>query len=225
MTGKNEVKNFFDDLSSGWSERYKKLNSMEDRKKIFSNCLKKSNKNNSKILDFGCGSGDITTYLHDLNHEMTALDISHKMLSEAKANFNGRNINCKLYSGSGSIELSDAYFDVIISSSVMEYVEDVEYVLKDFNRLLKPGGYLFITVPDMRHRIRNKESIIMKFISVKPLNYLLSKSRWSEGVRYLNLSKNRYSIKRWEEIISASGFVIHEVPNCLSPLVLLTAKK
>lgn len=45
------------------------------------------------------------------------------------------------------IPVADATFDVILCTEVLEHVPEPILVLKELSRLLKPGGYAFITAP------------------------------------------------------------------------------
>lgn len=42
---------------------------------------------------------------------------------------------------------SDAEFDSVLSTQVLEHVDDVDAVFSEFRRVLRPGGYLCLTVP------------------------------------------------------------------------------
>jgi 2-polyprenyl-3-methyl-5-hydroxy-6-metoxy-1,4-benzoquinol methylase len=50
------------------------------------------------------------------------------------------------------VPLADASFDTIVSTEVIEHLENPRAVFREFNRLLKPHGYLVVTTP-------NQESI------------------------------------------------------------------
>lgn len=43
---------------------------------------------------------------------------------------------------------SDSTFDFVYSSHCLEHLENVELALKHWARILKPGGYLYMVVPD-----------------------------------------------------------------------------
>lgn len=53
------------------------------------------------------------------------------------------------------LELDNKSFDVVICREVIEHVESVPHVLREFNRILKPGGTLILTFPN-RLQIRSR---------------------------------------------------------------------
>lgn len=49
-----------------------------------------------------------------------------------------------------AIPVEDGFFDTIICNAVLEHVENPEEVLAEFNRVCRPGGVLYLTVPFMQ---------------------------------------------------------------------------
>lgn len=45
------------------------------------------------------------------------------------------------------IPFSDNFFDGILCTEVLEHVLDLEIVLREFHRVLKPEGILLISIP------------------------------------------------------------------------------
>lgn len=97
------------------------------------------------LLDAGCGAGYWAIAASHLNKQVFGIDITEKYLSYAKTlkkNFHRQNINLKL----GKIEnlpYHDNFFDFIICYSVWMFT-DKEKTLKEFRRVLKPGGKLYL---------------------------------------------------------------------------------
>ena len=50
-----------------------------------------------------------------------------------------------------AIPFADESIDVIISAAVLEHVEDLEQSVSEINRVLKPGGFVYIEIPFMQH--------------------------------------------------------------------------
>ncbi|MCA9103273.1 MAG: class I SAM-dependent methyltransferase [Planctomycetales bacterium] len=50
-----------------------------------------------------------------------------------------------------AIPFADASVDVIISAAVLEHVEDIQQSVGEINRVLKPGGFVYIEIPFMQH--------------------------------------------------------------------------
>lgn len=98
------------------------------------------------VLDAGCGPGFLTTYLLNAGADVTAFDISPKMIELArkrsgeKARFFLADMACPLP------QLKDGEFDLVASSLAIDYVRDWSVPLGEFQRVLKPRGRLVISV-------------------------------------------------------------------------------
>lgn len=108
--------------------------------------LYKSLKNNStflsgKILDFGCGS---KPYEHLFINATEYIGVDYKI--------EGRTENLDkidfFYDGK-NIPFDDSSFDSILCTEVLEHVFNIEELLLEFKRVLKPGGKALITTPFM----------------------------------------------------------------------------
>lgn len=95
-----------------------------------------------KVLDLGCGYGWHCEYAADHGAaEVTGVDISEKMLEEARKSHKKGNttyICCPIE----DIDFEEASFDIILSSLAFHYIENYEEIVDKIHKLLKPGGYL-----------------------------------------------------------------------------------
>jgi len=225
MNKTKEVRNYFDSLAPHWSDRYLDDSMVQSRLNLFKTELNNNGKLEGEVLDFGCGSGEITYFLSDNGYEMQGTDVSVEMIKEAKETRENSLITWQIYSGVGRLNYVDNQFDAVISSSVLEYAPNIEELLSEFFRILKPGGVVIFTVPDLRHWHRLKESVLILLLKIKFIKSILVKSKWSEGAHYLLYSKNRLTIKKWLKKIKKIGFIPSSVPECKSALVLISAIK
>jgi len=65
----------------------------------------------------------------------------------------GRYPNVHIVSSLQNIPYKDASVDLVVSNSVLEHIYDYKSVIEEIYRVLKPGGYLYLSVPNlcMRH--------------------------------------------------------------------------
>ena len=95
---------------------------------------------NKKILDFGSGFGSTANYLAKDN-EVTAIEPNIDMIEEREWENDYTQIV-------GNIEnlkdFGDGYFDVVVCHNVLEFAEERAEIVKEFSRVLKPGGILSI---------------------------------------------------------------------------------
>jgi len=192
---------FFNSLASDWSQRYKKDPEMANRVQKFYNKLTHHLQMNSpSILDFGCGSGDIIHSLKGYGFTLFATDVSEEMLHFAESKDTEKKIRWCQYSGTGPLPFSNQQFHAVISSSVFEYLDaPFETLIQIHNSLHKDGLFIF-SVPNLKDSHRKKEDILRKLSRLTFLKNILLRSRWAEGVRYLSLSKNRYSLSKWQDL-------------------------
>ncbi|MDO8600839.1 MAG: class I SAM-dependent methyltransferase [bacterium] len=99
------------------------------------------------MLDAGCGSGIFSELLLKRGaKKAVCVDVSDAMLKFARkrkkaASLRGMDIRKKDFTKTG---FPDKTFDLIIAIYSLPYVVDVKKVFKEFSRLLKIGGLLFI---------------------------------------------------------------------------------
>jgi len=99
---------------------------------------------NFKILDVGCGTGELLKQLalYYPNNSYTGIDLSAGMLTVARQKLHQ---DIKLYQSSLSwTDLSNQQFDLVITNSVFHFVTDKSLFLNECKRVLKPNGYLLI---------------------------------------------------------------------------------
>ena len=99
------------------------------------------------VLELGCGAGYFTQELARSGADVVAIDVSPELLQLARTNCDAPNVQ---YETENAYELSygDAVFDSVVGSSVLHHLE-IEQALRDVYRVLKPGGTIFFTEPNM----------------------------------------------------------------------------
>ncbi len=102
-------------------------------------------------LDVGCGSGVIADGLGKMGLNVTAIDANPQAIAYAQATFARQNVRF-LPGYLDELELPDASFDVATCLEVIEHVypPQIDKLLSDFRRLLRPGGRLLLTTPNYR---------------------------------------------------------------------------
>ena len=108
----------------------------------------------ARLLDFSCGRGDvIAACLSRMGpkQEIVATDFSEAVLDHVRARFAG---DPRFKGAVSSRELpalpAEERFDVVVATEVIEHLHDDELaaMLTECRRLLKPGGYVFLTTPN-----------------------------------------------------------------------------
>lgn len=96
------------------------------------------------VLEIGCGTGLNTRYLAEHARKVTAIDFSAGMLEKARANTGAANVKFQQGDIKNVWDVEDASVDVIVTTLVLEHIEDLAHVYKEAARVLRPGGEFLI---------------------------------------------------------------------------------
>ena len=96
-----------------------------------------------RILDMGCGRGDFLKIAHDYGYEVQGSDLSTAESPHPEVPiFQGFLKDANFPSQS---------FDIIVTRNTLEHIFDPNEDLRELNRLLKPGGLLYVKVPHRKY--------------------------------------------------------------------------
>lgn len=222
----NDKDAIFDRWSGHWSDHYAERGLMVARIGRFSTALDKRVTAGAAILDFGCGTGEITRALAAAGWRMTGCDSSPAMIERARRADDGTVCWRQLDSPAGSgLPFADESFDGAISSSVFEYLDDPSATAGEIARVLKPDGVFLLTVPDPRHAIRRIEARKIPFARSAIVWGLIRHTRWADQFAYLRMSANRWPPETWAALLDQAGFAVEDLPACTDPLIMLAARK
>jgi SAM-dependent methyltransferase len=101
-----------------------------------------------KCLDYGCGAGQIVSILKSAGVDAYGCDVFYAggdYTSKVAPELFGKTV---LPMHDGRIPFADETFDYITSNQVFEHVEDLDAVLAEIRRVLKPNGRLLSLFPD-----------------------------------------------------------------------------
>lgn len=102
------------------------------------------------LLDFGCGNGSQTMLFADEFDTIVGADVVAEHIASFTAGLSAteaERIRPLLYDGD-RLPLDDATVDAVVSFEVLEHVADEQASLAEILRVLKPGGWLAMTVPN-----------------------------------------------------------------------------
>ncbi len=102
----------------------------------------------ARILDYGCGAGRLVHAAREAGLDFSGADVfyagSNAKTEAQAAGLLGSSVH--EISG-GRLPFPDAHFDLVVNNQVMEHVEDLNAVLAEIHRVLKPGGQLLSLFP------------------------------------------------------------------------------
>lgn len=111
---------------------------------------KHTNEQKIKVLDAGAGHGAFTKKLHEDGYEVAACDLYPEY-------YRYKEVPCKQADISKELPFGDEQFDAVISIEVMEHIPDHKAFFSESSRVLKKGGKLFVSTPNilsLKSRIR-----------------------------------------------------------------------
>ena len=167
---------------------------------------------NCIVLDYGCATGTRTNILAEDVNEIWGIDISSKMIEEAKRRANESKVENVHYLHATIFDerLEKESFDAIVAYSILHLIDDLEKVIRRVYELLKPGGF-FISETIA---LGEKKSLLSGIMC------LLTKTRFFPSVTFLSFSQ-------LESLISEGNFQIvkTEIMEPKPPVSFIVAKK
>jgi ubiquinone/menaquinone biosynthesis C-methylase UbiE len=105
----------------------------------------------SRILDAGCGTGEITSRLAELfpDAHVLGVDIIDEHLELARSRYAHLSTRMAFeHQSVFSLEADDATFDLTVCRHVIQSIPHPDRVLAELKRVTRPGGYLHVIAED-----------------------------------------------------------------------------
>jgi SAM-dependent methyltransferase len=196
-----------------------------------------------RVLDIGCGEGQISRLVHTLGGRAVGLDPTWAQLTVASTRAGGP---VYVQGRAGGLPFAAGAFDAVVACLVFEHIADVDDAIRELARVLRPGGtFVFL----LNHPLLQTpgsgwidDHILMEqYWRIGP--YLVEDTTMEEvakGVvlpfvhrplsRYVNaMAANRLLITRMEEPAPPPGFVAladeYSDSATIPRLLLLRAEK
>lgn len=104
------------------------------------------------ILDVGCGAGKQCFLYHDHLHgqaEITGGDVNDELLDKARSENHrlGKDVTFMPLNFDRRFELPDDHFDLVSCCFAIYYAADIPFTIREFHRVIKPGGVMFASGP------------------------------------------------------------------------------
>ncbi|MCP4699045.1 MAG: class I SAM-dependent methyltransferase [Gammaproteobacteria bacterium] len=112
----------------------------EDILRIFKSFIKTE----GKVLDFGCGRGNVVTFLREGGMEAFGIELDRPPIREAIPPHAAKFIT--LYDGKIPLPYGDNEFDIVTAVEVLEHIKDYYGAIREISRVSK--GVFIATVPD-----------------------------------------------------------------------------
>jgi SAM-dependent methyltransferase len=144
-------------------------------------------------VEVGCGPGRMTGALAERFDEVLALDVSPAMLERARAAIDAANVRFLAVSGERLDGVDDAAADTLVCYLVLQHLPRRRAVLaylREFARVLAPGGEAFVQVPVLDDGVRPRVWRALRSIVVPVLARLAPSPERGLAFRGVRLTRN-----------------------------------
>ena len=171
---------------------------------------------NKKVLEAGCGTGLVAGYLQKLGLQVTALDLSQKVLDYAKKIATNSNVlsPCKYEQGDIlNLKYKDKAFDVVFSNGVLEHFNDEELV-KILSNQMRISKYVIFGIPStyfgMNEKMLGNERSLTVSEWKKIINRAGGRVVEQTSFHYYKLYRRIVEVKKWFRPKAFLLFIIEE---------------
>jgi SAM-dependent methyltransferase len=104
---------------------------------------------NLRILNVGCGSGELSLQLAARGHQVVGIDIEEAYIDLARRNAAAlaNPVQCRFIACGIEDYHSESRFDCVVSTDVLEHIRDDRAAFAHMMDLLEPGGLILLAVP------------------------------------------------------------------------------
>lgn len=130
-------------------------------------------------IDVGCGNGAFVAALRDRGFDAWGIDFSERAVRAGKVHFGLEHlyaVNIEHFRE----RFPDRTFDLVTAFEVLEHMDDAALFVQRLSELLRPGGWLIVSVPNRERRPR-----LLNEGDLPPHHF----TRWNVGVirRFLSM--------------------------------------
>lgn len=159
-----------------------------------------------RVLDVGCGPGEMAVRMAQKGHHVTGIDFSPGMLEEAEKRARLSGV-CIDFLGCDLKDIPRHFdaFDLLMCHCVMEYLDDPILAIKAMSEVLVPGGLLSLLISNPNARV-----LKTAIIDLNPRDALRGFERVSHVNKIFESPTRIYGRSFFEQALANSGLSIVE---------------
>ena len=183
---------FHGEMAEQFDQRYELSGAFRERFRVWSTLFEQYVKPIDRVLDLGCGSGIFSNYLAEKGCLVTGIDGSAAMIALCNQKKMVVNVQYVVQSLPLPDPLKYAPQDVVIMSSLLEYMPNIEQILQQVRSLLQPNGLLIVSIPNQLSLYRRVERRVFQ-LTGRPAYYAHIRNRSTEETFARQLAGLRFS--------------------------------
>jgi methionine biosynthesis protein MetW len=154
------------------------------------------NPKESNILDIGCHDGTFLSLVKNKNNNFYGIEASDWGVEKSRKK--GIEVQQFFFDDKASLPYEDNFFDIVVAGEIIEHIFDTDLFLTEIRRVLKLGGKLLISTPNVASLGRR----LLLLFGASPLVELSPNEPGSVGhIRY-------FTFKTLKKILEKHGFKI-----------------
>jgi len=180
-----------------WNDIYKKTERVETTLKVDKDIPRIAKlfkeRGIKRVLDLGCGAGRHLIYLASESFDAYGLDFSSEAVKKAKQRLAKMKTKADLKVASmfTKFPYSSSFFDAVISITTLHHgrIEQIKKAISEIERVLRPSGLIFITVPKKRSKKEIPKERLFGIRFIAPRTYVILGGE-EKGIVHYQFNKN-----------------------------------
>jgi SAM-dependent methyltransferase len=137
-----------------------------------------------RVLEVGCGTGGLLASASSRGIDIEGVDVALRWLVVALRRLDDRGLSVPLVAASAErLPYPDASFDALVADSVLEHLDDPASALREWSRVLRPGGKLVVWSPN-RFALGVDPHVRLWGLGWLPRRWMPGYVRWRRGAMW-----------------------------------------
>ncbi len=189
----NSAIDFHNQIAAQFARKYKSSPAFGERFRVWTDLFRQYIRPTDRVMDLGCGSGVFSHYLAQKGCQVLGIDGSRAMIDLCNQRKTARNVQYVQQSLPFADPGQYDQQDVVIMSSLLEYVAETELMLLQVKDLLKPNGLLIVSIPNALSIYRRAERILF-WLTGYPTYFIHTRNRPTEATFRQQLTSRGFDL-------------------------------